>query len=110
MALGGRDIESDGNAACAHERDERGWPEHARFRLHMQLLGTIRHPVVRARWERLTGRGSLTRYELVCSGRGATEAEALAALRDNLRELRRRRALHRPMGAWSVGMEVSYAQ
>lgn len=97
---------SDADRACMHERDERverdSWPL---YRVMFTYKGDTISGYVRATWERLDGEGIKSRWVMLCSGRGVDEKTSIAALRSNLRELRQRRAQHRPMGAWHYADE-----
>lgn len=87
----------EGDRACKHERDEDERDAAPLYRLLFIYRGTTIDGFVRVRFER--------DRLLVCSGRGTDEQTAVRALRDNLRELRVRRARHIPMGAWEYAFE-----
>jgi hypothetical protein len=109
MGFEGYDSWKATDARVEREEPDYEYDEAPLYRVMFSYQGYGNTGFVRARWERLDGKGLCSRWTLVCSGRGAEERDAIAALRDNLRVLRKLRAEHQPMGAWSVGSEVDYA-
>lgn len=105
--MGFEGLLSDADRACMHERDtqvERDeWPA---YRLMFVYRGTTIDGYTRVRFERLDGEGAQSRWVMLCSGRGSDEKTSIAALRDNLRDLRARRREHRPMGEWQYADEA----
>lgn len=95
----------EGDRACKHERDEDVQDKPVLYRLMFSLRGNSRDGYVRASWERLDGEGTGSRWKTLCSGRGSDEKASIAALRDNLRALRRRLAEHRPMRDWQADID-----